>query len=510
MTFDPAAAAAHVDRAWDTHITETLHDYIRIPNVSPAYEPRWAEAGHMAQAVELIRQWCQQQVDDGMAGASVELQELPGRTPLLLIDIPATRRMGTDTAPRDASGPEGESGSGTTANSDTGSRPDADSAGQVATNTDTVLLYGHLDKQPPFDGWRAGLGPWEPVIDGDRLYGRGGADDGYAVFASLTAIAAVRAAGGDHARCLVLIEASEESGSPDLPAHIEQLGDRLGSPSLVVGLDSGCGDYERLWVTTSLRGLTDMVLRVEMLTEGVHSGLAGGIVPSTFRILRQLLDRVEDPTTGAISLPELQTEVPELRRKQATDTAAAVGPADEFPFVPGSRPADGTPEELLMVRSWGPVLEVTGLDGAPTPAQAGNVLRPFTEAKLSFRLPPTADADALVKRLTEDPPYGARVTVTGGSAEDGWHAPPEPDWLRLALGAASTATFGQPPLAMGEGGSIPFMGMLGRSFPEAQFVITGVLGPESNAHGPNEFLHLPTARRITTAVAHLLDAHARR
>ncbi len=143
-------------------------------------------------------------------------------------------------------------------------------------------------------GWRDGLGPWLPVREGDRLYGRGGADDGYAAFASLGAIEAVHAAGGAHARCIVLIEASEESGSPDLPAHIEALADRLGTPSLVVCLDSGCLDYERLWVTTSLRGLAGGKLKVEILGNGVHSGDASGVVPDTFRIVRHLLDRVED------------------------------------------------------------------------------------------------------------------------------------------------------------------------------------------------------------------------
>ena len=475
---DAASAATQVDEAWSTHILEALRDYIRVPNVSPAYASDWVDAGHMARATELIRQWCQRQVDEGLRGATVEVQEIAGRTPVLLVDVPASGPTATD--------------------------PD-----------DTVLLYGHLDKQPPFDGWRPGLGPWEPVLDGDRLYGRGGADDGYSAFAALTGLAATRAAGGSHARCLVLIEASEESGSPDLAPHLDQLGDRLGSPSLVICLDSGCADWDRLWVTTSLRGLVDLVVRVDVLTEGVHSGKASGIVSSTFRVLRSLLDRIEDPETGVLRPPELHVPVPDIRRAQAADTADEVGdPGAEFPYVEGARSADGSYQDLLLARTWEASLEVTGIDGAPPTASAGNVLRPFTAAKLSFRIPPTADAEAatlaLVKRLTEDPPYGARVTVTAGSADDGWHAPPEPEWLQSALDQASTATFGQPARALGEGGSIPFMGMLGRAFPEARFVVTGVLGPETNAHGPNEFLHLPTARRITSALAHLLDAHAHR
>jgi len=475
---DRARVAAHVADAWDRDVVKVLHDYIRIPNVSAAYDPGWAQAGHMDRAVELLRDWCLRQRDGELADAVVQVGELPDRSPLLVIDIPAHGL------------PEG-------------------------TPDDTVLLYGHLDKQPPFDGWRDGLGPWEPVLEGDRLYGRGAGDDGYSVFAALTAVAAVRAAGGAHHRCLVLIEASEESGSPDLPAHLEALGDQLGTPSLVVALDSGCGDWDHLWVTTSLRGLIDMTLRVEVLTQGVHSGGAGGVVPSTFRVLRHLLDRIEDPATGELTVPELHAEVPELRRHQATETAADLGDlADHLPFVSGVRPVVADPVEQLLACTWGPALEVTGLDGAPPTAGAGNVLRPVTAARVSIRVPPVADAKsaaaAVVQRLAADPPYGARVTVEPGVAESGWHAPPDAPWLAEALQAAAAAAFDRPPRAMGDGGTIPFLGMLARRFPEAQFVVTGVLGPDTNAHGPNEFLHLPTARRVTTAVAHVLDTHARR
>lgn len=478
VTLDADNVADYVGAAWGGYVLDTLRDYIRIPNVSPAYDPHWAENGHMDRAVQLIRDWCEERASGPLAGATVELHELPESTPLLLIDVPAFG----DTS----SGSNGES-------------------------EDLVLLYGHLDKQPPFDGWREGLGPWEPVLEGDRLYGRGGADDGYAVFAALTAIEAVRASGGSHPRCLVLIEASEESGSLDLPAHLEALGDRLGTPSLVIGLDSGCGDWDHLWVTTSLRGLIDLVLRVDILTEGVHSGNAGGIVPSSFRILRSLLDRIENPETGELSVPELAVDIPELRWQQAAETAADLGKqVAQFPFVPGAGTHHTSTEDLILARTWGPALEVVGLEGAPEPVAAGNTLRPFTTAKLSIRVPPTTDPQAaaasIVKRLQEAPPYGASVTVTPGMAEPGWHAPPEPAWLAKAVNEAALAAFGTPPRAMGEGGTIPFMGMLGRSFPDAAFVVTGVLGPGSNAHGPNEMLHLPTVRRLTTAVAHIVGS----
>ncbi len=355
MTIDAHAVTAHVDKTWDDEIVPVLHDYIRIPNVSVAYDAGWAETGHMARATELLRQWSESHAA-GWAGATVEVQEIPGRTPLLVIDVP----------------PAG------------GGRAD-----------DTVLLYGHLDKQPPFSGWRDGLGPWEPVVEGDRLYGRGGADDGYATFAALTAIDAVRAAGGSHSRCLVLIEASEESGSPDLPAHLDALGDRLGTPSLVVALDSWCGDWDRLWTTTSLRGLLDMVVEVRVLDEGIHSGSAGGVVPSSFRVLRQLLSRIEDERTGALLPRELHADVPTERLRQIAATAPDLdGFIAGFPFHGDTHPVRPSTEQLLVARTWEPALEVVGIGGAPTPERAGNVLRPTTRVKLSVRVPPTADAAA--------------------------------------------------------------------------------------------------------------------
>lgn len=463
-----------VDRIWTHEIEPTLHEYITVPALSPSFDPDWEAHGHLDRALALIEAWCRART---IPGLTVEVHRLLGRTPLLLMEVPATPG-----APAD----------------------------------DTVVLYGHLDKQPEMVGWREGLGPWTPVVENGRLYGRGGADDGYAAFASLAAIEAVHAAGGEHARCVVLIEASEESGSPDLPAYVDALADRIGSPSLVLCLDSGCADYERLWVTTSLRGMAKVELTVEILEEGVHSGDASGAVPSTFRIVRQLLDRVEDSATGRILLPELQAEVPADRLAQVREQAAVLAPGmtAPFPFVPGAHPVQDDPVEQLLARTWAPTLSVTGVDGIPPVASAGNVLRPYTRLMLSFRLPPTADPDAAMAAitavLTAAPPYGARVTVHGGECGPGWNAPTFAPWLWESLQRASNVTFGAPAVAFGEGGTIPFMGMLGAKFPDAQFVITGALGPGSNAHGPNEFLDLPTARKVTSTLAVVLHDHALR
>jgi acetylornithine deacetylase/succinyl-diaminopimelate desuccinylase-like protein len=464
-TLDATRALQSSERIWEQEILPALQEYIRIPNKSPAFEPRWQQ--NMDRAVALIEHWCRRQP---VAGLQVEVIRLPERTPIIYMEVP----------------------------------------GQGA---ETVLLYGHLDKQPEMTGWRPGLSPWQSVREGDKLYGRGGADDGYSSFASLAALRLVQEQNVPHARCVVLIEACEESGSTDLPAYIAHLAERIGKPSLVICLDSGCGNYEQLWMTTSLRGLVSGNLKVDVITEGVHSGDASGIVPSSFRILRQLLSRLDDEQTGRVKLDGLQVQVPAERLKQARLTAEVLGDEvwSKFPFVQGARPAVLDKVEMILNRSWRPALSITGIDGLPPLGSAGNVLRPFTACKISLRIPPRIDpvaATRLVKEtLEKDPPYGAKVVFEGEKSSTGWDAPPLAQWLSSAVDRASRSFFGKPPMAFGEGGTIPFMGMLGEKFPEAQFLITGVLGPGSNAHGPNEFLHVPTGVRLTACVASVVADH---
>jgi len=458
-----------VDQAWEQSIVPKLCEYVRIPNKSPLFDPEWEAHGHMERAVQLLAEWCRRQP---IAGMRVEISRLPGRTPLICIDVPGTR--------------------------------------------DSVLLYGHLDKQPEFTGWEPGLGPWEPVIRDGKLYGRGAADDGYALFASLTAIAALEAQNIAHARCVILIEACEESGSQDLPAHVEALAARIGTPSLVVCLDAESGDYERLWLTTSLRGNLVGTLALDVLTEGVHSGAGSGIAASCFDVLRVLLTRLSDERTGEIKLDALKVATPEERRRQIAATARLLGGsvAARMPFAGGAQPMSHDPAVLLENSTWKPTLTVTGLDGLPAVRDAGNVLVPRLSVKLSLRLPPTANAaaaEAAIRRTLEaEPPYGARVSYTPGSASPGWNAPPLEPWLERAIQEASRSSFGHDAMAMGVGGTIPFMAMLGERFPSTQFLVTGVLGPHSNAHGPNEFLHIGYARRLTAAVARVIACHATR
>lgn len=462
-----------ISTAWDVDVLPSLSGLVEIPAVSPAYDAAWQEHGHLRAAVEHVRGWIAAR---GLPGARCDVVQLAGRAPLLLVEVPAT--------------------------------PGATAGG-------TVLMYGHLDKQPPLGDWSEGLGPWQPVIRGDRLYGRGTADDGYSGYAATTALQALHEAGGEHARTVVVLETGEESGSADLPAYLQHLGDRLGDVSLVVCLDAGGGDYERLWLTSSLRGVVQATLTVRVLESGIHSGLGSGVVPSSFRIMRQLLDRLENSATGEIKVAEMVVPIPEERRTEAAELVAH-HPEVAVPrpaLLPGVRRCSDDEVELVLNNTWRPTLSITGAGGLPDPSVAGAVLRPWTSVRLSFRLPPTTDAQAalaaLDRVLTTDVPYGARVELSDLMAMNGWHAPALAPWLDAALRQVGDDVFGKPYRSMGIGGGIPFMEMLGRRYPRAQFLVTGALGADSNAHVPDEWLHIPFAKKVTEAVAHVLDAHAR-
>jgi acetylornithine deacetylase/succinyl-diaminopimelate desuccinylase-like protein len=471
-------ALEHVSHAWDTDIVARLTDYVAIPAKSPMFDSAWDANGLLETVVRNTAQWIESQK---VAGLSVEIIRLPGRTPVLFFEVAATR------------------------------------SAALAT-TQTVLMYGHLDKQPEFSGWRKDLGPWTPKYEDGKLYGRGSADDGYAAYAAIAAIQALKSQGVGHPRIVGLIETCEESGSYDLMPYIDALRPRLGEVGLVVCLDSGAGNYDQLWLTNSLRGMVSGVLKVEILTEGVHSGDASGLVPSSFRIMRQVLDRLEDSATGRLLPASFHCEVPSERLAQAQATADILG--DEiykrFPWAHydcgGSTqfalPTTTDPLQALLNRTWNPTLSVTGVEGMPELSNAGNVLRPYTAFKLSLRLPPlveAAPAVAKLKALLEDnAPYQARVTFEKAAGATGWNAPTTAPWLESALDSASKAHFGASCGYIGQGGTIPLMNMLSLGFPKAQMMVCGVLGPKSNAHGPNEFLHVPYAKKLTAAVAQVI------
>jgi acetylornithine deacetylase/succinyl-diaminopimelate desuccinylase-like protein len=488
---DANALGAHVNASWNERIVPELVRYIEVPAKSPAFDADWAVHGFLDRVLHNAADWVGAQQVPGLTLEVIRLNDANGRprTPVLFFEVPAS--AGRDGTPAPASG-------------------------------QTVLMYGHLDKQPEFTGWRSDLGPWTPKIDDGKLYGRGGADDGYAVYASIAAIQALKAQGAAHPRIVGLIETCEESGSGDLLPYVDALRapghNRLGDVGLVICLDSGAGNYDQLWLTTSLRGMASGVLKVEVLTEGIHSGDASGLVPSSFRIMRQVLDRLEDSATGRLLPASFHCEVPAERVAQARATAAILGDeiTKRFPWAHydcgGSTafalPTTADPVEALLSRTWRPTLSVTGADGFPELRNAGNVLRPYTAFKLSLRLPPLVDAASAVqelKALLEDnAPYQAKVTFEGEGAATGWNAPATTPWFEQALQAASQAHFGAGFGTIGQGGTIPLMNLLSQGFPQAQMMVCGVLGPKSNAHGPNEFLHLHCARRLTASVAQVI------
>ena len=472
---DAAAVLDHVTEQWDRDIVGQLTEYIRIPAKSPGFDPQWVQHGYIETVVRNAAAWVEAQKVEGL---KLEIVRLPGRTPVLFFEIAASRP---------APGP-------------------------------TVLMYGHLDKQPEFSGWRGDLGPWTPKYEDGKLYGRGGADDGYAVYASIAAVQALKAQQVAHPRIVGLIETCEESGSYDLLPYIDALRSRLGEVGLVICLDSGAGSYGQLWLTTSLRGLAGGTLKVQVLAEGVHSGDASGLVPSSFRIMRQVLDRLEDSRTGRLLPASFHCEMPPERLAQAKATAAILGEEiyQRFPWAHhdcgGSTafalPTTTDPLQALVNRTWAPALSVTGAEGLPALQDAGNVLRPYTAFKLSLRLPPLVDAGKAVRELKtlleDNAPYQAHVTFEAGSAATGWNAPATASWFGQALEEASRAHFGASCGYIGQGGTIPLMNILSEGFPRSQMMVCGVLGPKSNAHGPNEFLHVPYAKRLTAAVAQVI------
>ncbi|WP_372528924.1 M20 family metallopeptidase [Piscinibacter sp.] len=476
---EASALGEFAARTWDDEIVPALTDYIAIPAKSPMFDADWQTHGHIERVVRDAARWVESKQ---VAGLKLEIVRLEGRTPVIFFEVPATK----------------------------------------AGSTDTICLYGHLDKQPEFNGWRSDLGPWTPKYENGLLYGRGGADDGYAVYASLTAIMALDRQGIPRPRCVGLIESCEESGSYDLPAYVDLLKPRLGDVGLVVCLDSGAGNYDQLWLTTSLRGNVTGTLKVEILTEGVHSGDSSGVVPSSFRILRQVLDRLEDSKTGRLLPEQFHCAIPAERVEQARAAAQVLGDMvwKRFPWACGADggptlPVTTDPTQAVLNRTWRPTLSVTGVDGLPDLKNAGNVLRPYTAFKLSLRLPPLVDGNgaalALKTLLEDNAPYNAKVTFApdgrvGAHGATGWNAPSIVPWLSDALNAASLAHFGAPCGHLGEGGTIPLMSLLQQSFPAAQMMVCGVLGPKSNAHGPNEFLHVPYGKKLTAAVAQVMAA----
>ncbi len=447
---------------WEESILPSLSEFIKIHALSPGFAPDWDELGELQATIDLFCGWLDRQ---GIAGMTYETHRIGNHSPVLLVTIEGT-------------------GSG------------------------EVLFYSHLDKQPSRPNlWSEGLHPLKAVRRDPFLFGRGAVDDGYGGYLCVTAIKLLQEAGIPHPKATFLIETCEESGSFDLPPYLDELSDNLGSPDLIVVLDSGGPSYEHIWVSEALRGLVAGNLSVKVSHEGVHSGISGGPIPSSFRIQRMLLDRVEDSKTGEILIPEMHVEISDKIKQEAIELGAILGDElwNSLPVVNTLRPPTTEADQILLGTNWKPAMSVIGADGMPPVLTAGNVLRTHTDLKLSFRIPPGVKAEEvqnIVKEILEkDPPYGAEVTYHATEPADGFHAPPLHEGVSKALNGASMKLTGYSPMVTWVGGTIPFMAMIQNKFPDACFLCTGSSGPGNNAHGPDEKLHIPHSKRLNVVLA---------
>ena len=467
MSVDLDRLIERADELWEDSIIPSLSEFIGIEALSPGFEPDWELKGELNSAIELFSSWL---VDQELDGMTYKIHQIEGRTPVLLVTVEGT-------------GP-GE-----------------------------VIFYSHLDKQPSREHlWSEGLHPLKAVRRDPWLFGRGALDDGYGGYVCVTALKMLQEQGVPYPRSHFLIETCEESGSYDLPPYLDELTQELGNPNLIVVLDSGGPDYEHIWVTEALRGLVAGTLSVKVSNEGVHSGMSGGVIPSSFRIQRILLDRVEDSNSGEILIPEMHVEISDKVRKEAEDLGGLLGDElwSQLPVVDNLKPQNEGAAEILLDMNWRPAMSVIGADGIPPTQTAGNVLRTNTDLKLSFRIPPGVKAeeiDIILKdKFEQAPPYGSKVEYIPDAAADGFHAPAMDGKLAEALNEASMHISGLQPMATWVGGTIPFMAMMQEKYPKAQFLCTGTGGPGNNAHGPDEKMHIPSSKRLTAVLSATIAA----
>lgn len=453
--------------AWSGETLEALSAFVRIPSKSTAFDPHWEKNGFLTQALEEAALWGRKL----FPSATFEICRKPGIPPALFVEIPAT--LGHD--------------------------------------GDPAFFYGHFDKQPETEGWSDGLGPWTPVVKDGRLYGRGAADDGYSFYMALTAVKSLECAGIAHARIVGLFETNEESGSYGLKDFLLELQSRFGRPAFLGILDLSLCDYNRVWLTQSLRGVVSFRLTVEVLESPVHSGSASGIVPSSFAVMRALLDRLEDPLTGRVKLSAFHTQMPERHHKTLEQSAKLRGEAvwKSFPWKDATEPRSRDPREAIVLNTWEPTLSVLGADGLPSSAQASALIRPSTSLLLSFRIPPYVDAKTALAQAEEvlmhDIPCSATVTIDDKRAESGFDVPALAPWLEAALDEASIKYFGNPCERIFEGATIGTMKDFGEIFPGSPFFNTGVLGTKEHAHAPDESIDLAYAEQLTKVIADVIE-----
>eukprot|EP00930_Biecheleria_cincta_P001434 TRINITY_DN102578_c0_g1_i1.p1 TRINITY_DN102578_c0_g1~~TRINITY_DN102578_c0_g1_i1.p1 ORF type:complete len:509 (+),score=102.59 TRINITY_DN102578_c0_g1_i1:153-1679(+) len=458
-----------VEEEWNAAMP-VLQDFVRIPNLTPLRDADWETNGLLDKATDHVANWVKAQ---NLDRCTVEIFKDEGNSPFLFIEV-----GGTPGSPKAAS---------------------------------TILMYGHLDKQPHGEGWDEDAGPTAAVIKDGKLFGRGAGDDGYAVFSCIIALKALQRQGVAHPRTVILAECSEESGSMHLSHYVQKLDGRIGTPSAVYCLDAGVEDYNRFWLNTSLRGALAATLEVSISSIAQHSGTAGGIVPDVHRIMRQLLARIEDVNTGRMLLPDFFTKIPVERQAEMKAASEALGypqTSRKIPFLPGCHPVVDDAFQLYRANSWEPSMAVIGSEGIPGFASASPILATSHKIMLAVRLPPMVDpeiaAAAMKSVLERDPPCGAKVCVDFKFKVKGFHAGEVKPNLEKAMNQASEQIFGKPPGSFGCGGTIPLMNILQEMFPDASLIVSGILGPGSNEHGPNESMPIEYAKKFTACVSMIM------
>ena len=457
-----------VEEWWDKSALPSLCEFVEIPALSPSFDSDWETNGYLDAAVNTFVAWTRSLP---LKGLTVSVHRLKNRSPLLLVKI------------------------------------EGDEDGEV-------VFYSHLDKQPEASGWSEGKGPWKPVIEDGWLFGRGSVDDGYGGYAGILSVLALQDQGVSHPTCRFLIETGEESGSPDLSYYLDELESVLGTPDLVIVLDTGGIDYDRLWVTESLRGIVAGTLSVKVSSVGVHSGHGSGVMPSSFRLARQLLSRIEDENTGEIKPEWLHIEITDKMKEQATKIIEMNSEStDDFPLLDGVEKQVNDPLDIFLTMNLSPSLSIIGADGIPSIQDAGNVLRTNTDLKISIRTPPGISAEEVAVKVQEllekDPPNGAHVSAVMTEVADGFLSPELPEELSEMLEKAGKQFYGNAPMSLFIGGTIPVMAMLQSRYPNSKFIITGAGGPGGNAHGPDEKLHISTAKKVTKCMAATVSAAIR-
>ena len=441
--------------------------FVAVPNTSKAFDPEWETNGRLETACQLCIEYAQAiQIE----GIELEMHKDPGVSPLLLGRVAPSKQVGSI----------------------------------------RIVTYGHLDKQPYHsEEWEEGLHPTTPVEKNGYLYGRGAVDDGYNFFTVLAVLKAFQELRIPHDEFLLFYECNEESGCTDIAHYLNKLKEQIGAPDVMFCLDEGSVSNQMFSLSTSLRGALNFSLKVSVLEKSMHSGVASGIVPSSFRIARELLERIESGKTGEM-VPELQVPVPEQKLKEASANAKLNGSGihTSLCMCKGVQPVTLNLEELYLNNVWKAQMEVIGQGGIPSLAQAGNVLRDHTELLVSLRTPPTlsctAAFDTIKNILTSQVPYNAKVEVEMESFGDGWFSGHLSAALISTVDKHSMEVFGNPALLYGSGCTIPFIHLIQQQLPKTLLLVTGADLPDSGIHGPNERLDIEFLVRFAKTFACIL------